>query len=182
MRSKTTGGLIRVLLLSCGLTSAQEFRALITGTVLDPSGSAIAGASVSIRNIGTNLAANVETAVDGTYFIPQLPTGTYELTIEAKGFKKYVRQQITLDVAAKARVDARMELGAATESVTVTAELTGIEGDLAITGQLLDNRQVTDIPAPGRNYLNLLQLTAGVLCWEGIYGGILPTDGTAWEN
>src|SRR5678815_4905756 len=81
--------------------NAQEFRALLSGVVRDPSGSAIPAASVTIRNVDTNLAVTVQSATDGAYFIPQLPVGKYQLTVEAKGFKKYTREGITLGLGDK---------------------------------------------------------------------------------
>ena len=92
----------------------------------DPVCRSIPGAGISIRNVDTNLAVTVQGAADGSYFISQLPVGKYQLIVEAKGFKKYTRDGIALGLGDKAIADVRMEIGAATDSVTVSAELTGM--------------------------------------------------------
>ena len=137
MKSRIGSLLVVLLWTWCGCALAQEVRALISGTVRDPSGSAIPEATVSIKNVGTNLVVTVQGGPDGTYFIPQLPVGTYELSAEAKGFKKYIRERVTLNAGDEARVDIAMEIGSTTESVTVTSELTGIESNQSVMGQTL---------------------------------------------
>src|ERR1700683_380337 len=116
-----------LLSIHVGTGFGQESRALISGTVVDPSGASVGSASIRIRNIGTNFASDVHSESGGSYIIPELPPGVYELTVEAKGFKKYVRSGIELNVGDKARVDVRMEIGTTTETVAVSAALTGIE-------------------------------------------------------
>src|SRR6516164_6257183 len=132
-----------LLCLTCA-ASAQEFRALISGVVKDPSGSSISAATVSIRNVDTNLVVSVKSAADGAYFIPQLPLGNYQLVVEAQGFKKYSRDGIVLQLGDKAIADVRMEIGTSTESVTVTAELTGIESNQSVLGQTMANKQMVE--------------------------------------
>jgi hypothetical protein len=163
------GGFL-IFLLGIGSSGviAQEFRALISGVVKDPSGSAIPGAKVSVRNVATNLAVNYTTGVDGGYFISQLPVGNYQLNVEANGFKKYTRDGITLSVGDKAIADVAMQLGSNTESVTVSAELTGIESDQSVLGQTLGSKQMVDIAFGGRNFLNFMEFSAGVLGQESI--------------
>jgi hypothetical protein len=159
---------ICLLCLACAGASAQEFRALISGVVRDSSGSSIPAAAVTIKNVETNLAVTVQTAADGAYFIPQLPVGNYKLTVEAKGFKKYTRDGILLQLGDKAIADVRMEIGAASESVTVTAELTGIESNQSVLGQTLGSKQMVDVAMGGRNFLNFMELSAGVLGQDSI--------------
>ncbi len=138
------------LLMACVPATSQEFRALISGVVRDPSGSSIPGATVGIRNVDTNLVVTMQSATDGAYFIPQLPLGKYQLTVEAKGFKKYTRDGIALGLGDKAIADVRMEIGAATDSVTISAELTGIESNQSVLGQTLGNKQMVDVAFGGR--------------------------------
>jgi Carboxypeptidase regulatory-like domain len=91
MQSSNRRLLACLLWIACAFLSAQEFRALISGIVQDPTGSAIPGATVRIKNVGTNLVVTVQSGPDGAYFIPQLPVGTYQLSAEANGFKQYTR-------------------------------------------------------------------------------------------
>lgn len=157
-----------LLWLVCSAVTAQEFRALISGVVRDPSGSSIPGAMVTIRNVDTNLSIAAQSASDGAYFISQLPVGKYQLTVEAKGFKKYTRDGIALGLGDKAIADVRMEIGAASESVTVNAELTGIESNQSVLGQTLGSKQMVDVAFGGRNFLNFMEFSAGVLGQESI--------------
>ncbi len=124
-----------------------------------------------MRNIDTNLVVTVQSASDGAYAIPQLPVGRYQLAVEAAGFKKYTRDGITLNVGDKAIADAQMQIGDATESVTVTAELLGIESSQSVLGQTLNNKQIVDVALGGRNFLNFFSLTAGVLGQNSIGQG-----------
>ncbi len=101
---------------------AQTDRGTITGTVADPAGAVIAGAAVEARNTGTGALYRVAASNTGNYTIAQLPAGDYELTVTEMGFKTYIRGGLVVQAAQTIRVDALMEVGSATESVTVTAE------------------------------------------------------------
>jgi Carboxypeptidase regulatory-like domain/TonB dependent receptor len=101
---------------------AQSDRGTITGTVSDPTGAVIAGATVEARNVATDALYPAASSATGNYTIAQLPVGTYELTVTSPGFKKFVRTGLEVEVAGTARIDAKLEIGAANESVTVNAE------------------------------------------------------------
>jgi hypothetical protein len=160
-----------LLWMSCFCASAQEFRALISGVVRDPSGSSVPRATVTMRNVDTNLVATVQTAGDGVYAIPQLPIGRYQLAVEATGFKKYTRDGIALKVGDKAIADVQMQIGDTTESVTVHEELQGIESNQSVLGQTLSNKEMVDVALGGRNFLNFFSLAAGVLGQNSIGQG-----------
>ncbi|HEV3333687.1 MAG TPA: TonB-dependent receptor [Bryobacteraceae bacterium] len=100
---------------------AQSDRGTITGTVSDPAGAVIANAAVEAKNIATGAVYNAASSATGNYTVAQLPAGNYELTVTVPGFKKYVRGGLTVEVAGTARIDALMEVGSNTESVTVEA-------------------------------------------------------------
>ena len=89
---------VLLIVMACASALAQDFRALISGVVRDSSGAVVPGATVAMRNVETNLTSTVKSANDGAYSIPQLPLGTYELAVEAPGFKKYTRSGITLQL------------------------------------------------------------------------------------
>lgn len=152
-----------ILILTAGIAQPQEIRATITGVVTDPSGAGIAGAAVSARNTNTNLLVTTNSGADGGYTLPKLPPGQYELSAEAKGFRKFIRTGIALAVADTARVDLRLEIGAVADSITVTAELTGVELNQGVTGQLLANKEISQLPLNGRSFVTLLSLSTGVL-------------------
>src|SRR5215470_4951908 len=98
---------------------AQSDRGTITGTVSDPAGALVPSAAVEIRNVETGAVYQAGASATGNYTLAQLPAGQYELSVDVPGFKKYVRQNITVEVAQTYRVDVELEVGANTESVTV---------------------------------------------------------------
>jgi Carboxypeptidase regulatory-like domain/TonB dependent receptor len=108
-----------LLLLAFGLL-AQSDRGTITGTIADPAGAVVASGKVEAKNIATGAVYEVASTDTGNYTIAQLPAGTYEMTVTVPGFKKFVRQNLTVQVAATVRIDVVLEVGATSESVTVT--------------------------------------------------------------
>ena len=93
--------LVFVLLAAVSL-SAQTFRGTILGTVTDPSGAVVAGAKVTVKNVGTGLERTTETSADGSYALPELPIGTYTVTVTLTGFQTSVTTGVTVDVATRA--------------------------------------------------------------------------------
>ena len=143
--------------------SAQDFRALVSGRVIDSSGAAIAGASITVVDPSTQFRASAVTRTDGTFAFPELSPGTYELAAGAPGFKRYLRQGMRLAVGGKANLEIQMEVGDITSAVTVNAELAGVEASEGITSQLMEARNVSELPLNGRNVYMLVQLSAGVV-------------------
>ena len=101
---------------------AQSDRGTITGTVTDPAGAVVANAAVEARNTATGVTYQAASTSTGNYTIAQLPVGTYDVSAAVPGFKKYIRQGIAVGVAEVLRIDLALEVGAATESVTVQAD------------------------------------------------------------
>ena len=108
------------LLMLAGAILAQSDRGTITGTISDPAGAIVAGAAIQAKHVETGVLYDTTSTPTGNYTIAQLPAGTYELTASVTGFKKYVRQGLVIQVAQIARIDIPLEVGAASESVTVT--------------------------------------------------------------
>src|SRR5215467_8369067 len=112
--------LIAVFLFVSALAAyGQSDRGTITGTVSDATGAVIPGASVEAKNTDTGLVYTAGSSETGNYTLPQLPAGTYQLTVELPGFKKFVRPGVTIAATQIACIDARLEVGANTEAVTV---------------------------------------------------------------
>ena len=120
---------VLVSLLSAVSLFAQSDRGTITGTVSDPSGAVIVGATVWATNLGTGVANKTATNSSGAFTFPFLHTGKYNVTAEQSGFKKYVASDIELQVGAVVRADITMQLGAATESVSVVGQADVIQRD-----------------------------------------------------
>ena len=110
-----------VVLFFVSAAFAQSDRGTITGTISDPAGAVIASAAIEARNTATGALYQAASSATGNYTIPQLPAGTYDLTVTVSGFKKYVRQGLLVEVAENARIDVAMEVGSNTESITVEA-------------------------------------------------------------
>src|SRR5580700_6154507 len=114
-------GLVFVLVAAMSL-SAQTFRGTILGTVTDPSGAVVSGAKVSAKNTGTGHERATETSGDGSYSIPELPIGTYNVTVTQSGFQTFVANGVVVDVATERRVDASLKTGEITTKVEVSAD------------------------------------------------------------
>jgi len=137
------------LFLASAAAWAQSDRGTITGTIADPAGAVVAGAVVEVRNVDTGAQYQVGSSATGNYVV-QVPTGAYELDVTVPGFKKYIRQQLAVPVEQTLRIDVSLEVGANTESVTVTesAPLLKTEsGELShnVTSDTLNNLPVLGI-------------------------------------
>ena len=125
---------------------AQVNRATITGTVTDRSGAVIAGVEVTARNVGTNVGTAAVSNADGDYVLPNLAPGTYALTFEKQGFKKIEQPSITLESTQVAKLNARMQVGAVAETVTINVEAPVLDYENATIGTNLNGKIVTDLP------------------------------------
>ena len=117
------------VLFMTGLLVAQTFRGTILGTVTDPSGYVVAGATVKVRNVGTGLERTTTTSADGSYSFPELPIGTYTVTVTQPGFQAFVATGVTVNVATDHRVDAALKTGQVATKVEVSAEQLPHGGD-----------------------------------------------------
>jgi hypothetical protein len=142
---KTLISTVGVLLL-VSAAFAQTDRGTITGTVLDPTGAVIAGAMIEAKNAATNETYNAGSTGTGNYTLSNLPAGAYDLTVNASGFKKYVRPGITVQVAETARIDATLQIGAASDTVTVNAEAPLLKTDSGELSHQIDFKEADDIP------------------------------------
>src|SRR5690348_9076752 len=141
---------LSVVFLCCAAVFAQTDRGTITGTITDPAGAVVAGAVIEAKNDATGAVFQVASTSTGNYTLSQLPAADYEMTIAVPGFKKFVRQNITVQVAGTLRIDVTLEVGSATESVTVSeaAPLLKTEsGELShnMTTERVDNLPVINL-------------------------------------
>jgi len=134
----------------------------IHGTVTDPTGLAIPHAKVTATLVERSTARRVGADAQGGYVLPLLPVGTYTIAVEAAGFKQFTQQSVTLTANQNARVDARLEVGALSESVSVTAEAPLIDSRSSTVGRLIDVRRVLELPMNGRNVIALAAGLPGV--------------------
>src|SRR5579872_5468280 len=156
---------------------AQSTGGRIRGTVTDPSGGAVASATVQLINEATRATRQVLTGENGDYSFIEVPVGSYEIDVNQQGFKKYVHKGIVLDLNQVLNVDIPLQLGAATESVEVTGAPPVIDTTTTQLGAIMSDRSVRELPLNTRNTYELLQLQPGVQSQLGadlFYGSDSP--------
>jgi hypothetical protein len=155
---------ITALTIVCGAASglAQEFRGSITGRVLDNSGAAVASAAVTITNTATNVSSSTMTNESGDYTALYLIPGSYNVTVEATGFKKSTRQNIELRVGDKLQINLQLEVGNVSETVNVTSDAPLLETNSATAGQVIDRRRISELPLSDGNPFTLTRLAPGI--------------------
>ncbi len=141
---------------------SQEFRATVSGHVLDSSGKAIPKAQVEVVSLANNAVSTAVTDDSGSYTVPLLQPGDYRLTIKASGFKQYVNDRLTLTVGQIAGVDATLQIGTVTETIEVTGQPEMLETQSASGGGVVDTLQVTELPLNARNPFMLGNMMSGV--------------------
>jgi hypothetical protein len=145
------------------LASAQGTDAVVTGTVLDPTGAAMPDTSVTALNTGTGVSKTVKSDSAGIYEFPTLPPGTYTLSADKTGFKKYVLAGLTLRTGDHVQQNLKLEVGATSESVQVTATAEGVQYLTASQGGVLNSARIQDLPVNSRNAMDFVATQAGVV-------------------
>jgi hypothetical protein len=134
----------------------------VTGLVTDPSGSVIGGASITITNSQTNVARKTTTNSAGNYAFPALPPDVYSVKAEMPGFKGEVREGVELQVEQIARIDFRLEIGAATQTLEVQGGAPLLTTESATVGTVIDNNRIVNLPLNGRSFTQLIALSPNV--------------------
>ena len=151
------------VVLAAASLMAQTFRGTILGTVTDPSGAVVTGAKVTAKNVNTGLERTTQTSADGSYSIPELPTGTYTVTISQSGFQTSVTTGVVVNVATERRVDAMLKAGQVATTVEVSGEmLPQTETTTNDLGGVITAQTVENMPVNGRDYTKLIFLNPGV--------------------
>jgi hypothetical protein len=151
-----------VALLAVTPLRAQVDTGSVLGTVTDSSGGPIAGAAVTLVNQGTNATLSYTTSGDGTYKFSPVRIGTYTVSVTFQGFQKTEQKDIAVNVDQNVVADFSMKPGSTTETIEVTSTLPILETQDASVGQVIDRRNVDNLPLNGRNFTFLAQLAAGV--------------------
>jgi hypothetical protein len=146
-----------------GLVSAQVSTGTISGVVQDPSGAAIPGAMVTVRNVDTGTARTLTTDAGGRYVAPDLTLGNYEVTAQISGFQTEVRSGITLTVGRQEVVNLGLKVGQVSERVLITEAAPLVESTTSAMSSLVDQRTIRDLPLNGRSYDQLALLQPGVV-------------------
>src|SRR5262249_55568565 len=149
--------------LMTGLVTGQTFRGTILGTVTDPSGAVVTGAKVTVKNVNTGLERTTQTSADGSYSVPELPIGTYTVTVTQSGFETAVTREVVVDVSGERRVDAALKAGGTATVVEVSGEgLPQVDTTSAELGGVLATEKIENVPVNGRDYTKLIYLNPGV--------------------
>lgn len=154
--------LLSFLALSSALLFSQEFRATISGRVIDSSGAVVPNVTVKAINVASNETSTATSDTSGVYTIPFLRPGQYTLTATANGFKTFNRTNITLVVGQQAGIDVPLEVGQVSESVSVEANAAILETQTASRSGIIDNQRVVELPLNARNPFMLGATQSGV--------------------
>jgi hypothetical protein len=157
--------------------AGAQTAATISGTIEDPNGSVLPGATVTARNAGTSLVRVGTTGVQGRYVIAGLPPGTYEIRAELSGFKPHVRREIQLTVGQALVLNIRLEIGGVSEEVTVSGDTSVVNTSSAELSYLVGSEAIDQLPLNGRNYTDLALLQPGVLAYPHREGGSVVAHG-----
>jgi len=141
---------------------AQETRGTITGKVTDAGGAVVPGAAVRVGNQAMGTSVQVTTNDAGLFQAPYLLPGTYQVTVEVGGFKKYVRDGVILRIGETREVEIQLEVGGLDQSVTVTAEVAALDSTTASMGQAIDSRRIAELPLVHGDPYTLIGLSSGV--------------------
>jgi outer membrane receptor protein involved in Fe transport len=149
---------------------AQENTASITGTVVDNTGAAIKGVTITVKDIERGTSLVTKTNDTGVYDLPRVPVGNYEVTASAQGFQTTVRKNITLTLNQTARLDITLNVGATTEVVDVSASAPVLQTDTTLTGNLVDAITAEDLPLSTHNTNQLTLLASPGVVTPNLFG------------
>ena len=142
--------------------AAQVSTGTISGTVTDSSGAAVADAQIIVRNSGTDVTETLTTDSQGRFTQPSLNVGQYSVSANKTGFQTVVRQNVTLTVGSQFVVDISLPVGTAQQTVTVQAEVAQVDTSTSTVANLVEQKQMVDLPLNGRNFQQLITLAPGV--------------------
>jgi hypothetical protein len=146
---------------AAGAAAQQANTATVLGTVVDSSGGALPGATVTLTHLATNTAVDVTTDARGQYRTPPLRIGEYEVGAQLDGFRRVVRRGVTLNIGDVRNIDVTLEIGSLTETITVEATPPPLNTSDSTVGTVITNEQIAALPLNGRDYLQLSSLSAG---------------------
>ncbi|MBI1787187.1 MAG: carboxypeptidase regulatory-like domain-containing protein [Acidobacteria bacterium] len=164
------------LIISCVLIAASLLAqsstgtATLTGAVTDSTGAVVPGAKVTVTSKDAGFVFTSVTTSEGTWYIPNLNSGNYQLKIEAQGFKAYVQDNITLRTAEQPRIDVRLEVGSVTEAIMVSGATPLLETETSTSGQVLEGQTIVKMPVLQKAFyriylympgMNVISATAG---------------------
>jgi hypothetical protein len=166
-----------------GTLRAQTFQAQVTGTVSDASGAAVPGAVITAKDLGTGATVTTRSNATGTYTLPYLRPGAYQVSCEVTGFKRFEQGPITLQVNQVLEVNITLEPGEVTQKLTVSGESAALATESASLSQVVTTRSIENLPLNIRDPYGLIALTPGSIMGSNFgVGGGTSDFGRAWFN
>jgi hypothetical protein len=162
---------------------AQEFRATVTGSVLDPSGAAIPNATITVTEVTTGAVSKTTSDGAGQYNVPFLPPGEYSIQAQAEGFSTLIRNHLALQAGDHPALNLTLPIGKADQTVTVSADAPLIDQSNASVGQVISTKEIANLPLNGRTPIMLTELSIGVIA-TGTPSQVRAFDnnaGNAWS-
>src|SRR6201993_3081572 len=147
----------------CSRARAQQVTASLRGTAYDPSGATVAAASISVMQIETGYSRTASTDSQGNFILVELPVGHYRVQADAKGFQRFLREGLILEVNQTAFVAVHFTIGSGSTQVEVNADTLLIESAASSLGKTVDQRTIQDLPLNGRHFTQLGTLQPGVV-------------------
>ncbi len=182
LRNKYALGILLCIGATALFAQSQANTGSIEGTVLDPSAKALAGATVSILNTGTNFSRELTTDQEGRFRGLLMPLGSYELTVKAASFGTLVRKGIDLAVGQSVKLELTLPLANRTDVVNVSADVPVLDTNRIESSTYIDNKSIRTLPNNGRNYLDFVNLTPGVTIVQGPDGNEISINGQKGIN
>src|ERR1041385_876785 len=150
-----------VFALFSALMFGQSDTASLSGTVTDPSGAAVSGAKVSLRNLSTGSRRLTVSDVQGAYHFSLLVPGPYEIVIDSSGFTQHKDDQIALQVAQSGHLDIQLQIGQTAETIEVKTAISPLTTDTVAQGTVISQEKIVSLPLNGRQFLQLALLVPG---------------------
>ena len=177
--SRTIHWLAAAFVVFSSVGYSQEVSAGVTGTVTDPSGAAIVGATVTATSVGQRTVWTTTANAEGIYAFPRVPAGQYEIRFEAAGFRTALRRDIVLELNARARLDVKLEIGMVAEAIEVSSTGALLQTETTQVGTVISGAANVNLPLNGRNFVQLTLLTAGATTVNpaGFTNGLRTTAG-----
>jgi hypothetical protein len=160
---------------------AQEFRGTLSGHVTDPSGATVPGATVQAVNNASKQSYTGTTTGSGDYVIPYILPGTYTVTAKARGFKASSNERIEIQTATSPVLNIHLQIGESTETVTVTGDVPLLDAETAVENNVLQTRELENIPLNGRQVYTLLGTTPGSQFLQTQFGASGYSGTRAWD-
>src|SRR5579872_5326668 len=173
---------LAIVLMGASTVFAQLPTGTILGLVKDSSGAVVPGANVTVRNVENGQTRNIVTEADGSYRVPALPVGNYEVRAEKQGFRAEVQSGLTLTVSQEAVINFTLEVGTVGQTVSVTAEAPLVNTTSGSLGGLVNEQKMADLPLNGRNYIDLSLLQPGVSEQKGANTNNVAYVGTYFSS